>query len=435
MTTKDIEIMAPVGSYASLMAAIQGGANSVYFGIENLNMRSKSSQNFTIEDLVEISRICKENNIRTYITLNTVIYDHELEKMRSIVDAAKSNGITAIIASDMSVINYATSAGMEIHMSTQTNITNIEAVKYYAQFADVMVTARELQLEQVKSITTSIKEQNITGPSGDQVQIEVFAHGALCMAVSGKCYLSLDNLNSSANRGACLQQCRRKYVVTDKDTGIELEVDNEYIMSPKDLNTVSFLDKILDAGVRVLKLEGRGRSPEYVKAVASVYREAVNAWFDGEYNQENINIWNERLAKVYNRGFWDGYYLGRKTGEWTEQYGNQATERKMYIGKVTNYFSKIKVAEIKIETNSLAVDDQIKIIGSTTGVYEDIISEIRLDLNTVKEAVKGDICSIPVKELVRRVISCTKLSLLIKIYPTWFNLNDQLQLPPAYHFL
>ena len=402
MTAKDIEIMAPVGSYASLMAAIQGGANSGYFGIENLNMRSKSSQNFTIDDLVEISRICKENNIRTYITLNTVIYDHELEKMRSIVDAAKSNGITAIIASDMSVINYATSAGMEIHMSTQTNITNIEAVKYYAQFADVMVTARELQLEQVKSITTSIKEQNITGPSGDQVQIEVFAHGALCMAVSGKCYLSLDNLNSSANRGACLQQCRRKYVVTDKDTGIELEVDNEYIMSPKDLNTVSFLDKILDAGVRVLKLEGRGRSPEYVKAVASVYREAVNAWFDGGYNQEQIDKWNERLAKVYNRGFWDGYYLGRKTGEWTEEYGNQATERKMYVGKVTNYFSKIKVAEIKIETNSLAIEDQIKIIGSTTGVYEDIISEIRLDMNKVKEAVKGDICSIPVKELVRR---------------------------------
>ena len=402
MTAKDIEIMAPVGSYASLMAAIQGGANSVYFGIENLNMRSKSSQNFTIDDLVEISRICKENNIRTYITLNTVIYDHELEKMRSIVDAAKSNGITAIIASDMSVINYAASADMEIHMSTQTNITNIEAVKYYSQFADVMVTARELQLEQVKSITTSIKEQNITGPSGDQVQIEVFAHGALCMAVSGKCYLSLDNLNSSANRGACLQQCRRKYVVTDKDTGIELEVDNEYIMSPKDLNTVSFLDKILDAGVRVLKLEGRGRSPEYVKAVASVYREAVNAWFDGGYNQEQIDKWNERLAKVYNRGFWDGYYLGRKTGEWTEEYGNQATERKMYIGKVTNYFSKIKVAEIKIETNSLAIEDQIKIIGSTTGVYEDVISEIRLDMNTVKEAVKGDICSIPVKELVRR---------------------------------
>ncbi len=417
MTAKDIEIMAPVGSYASLMAAIQGGANSVYFGIENLNMRSKSSQNFTIDDLVEISRICKENNIRTYITLNTVIYDSELNKMRSIVDAAKANDITAIIASDMSVIKYAASVGMEIHMSTQTNITNIEAVKYYAQFADLMVTARELQLEQVKSITTSIKEQNITGPSGDQVQIEVFAHGALCMAVSGKCYLSLDNLNSSANRGACLQQCRRKYIVTDKDTGIELEIDNEYIMSPKDLNTVSFLDKILDAGVRVLKLEGRGRSPEYVKTVSSVYREAVDAWFNGDYKQGNIDKWNERLAKVYNRGFWDGYYLGRKTGEWTEEYGNQATERKMYVGKVTNFFSKIKVAEIKVETNSLIIDDQIKIIGPTTGVYEDVISEIRLDLNTVKEAVKGDICSIPVKELVRRGDKLYKIVLADKNIP------------------
>ncbi|MCB2207317.1 MAG: U32 family peptidase [Bacteroidetes bacterium] len=402
MTAKDIEIMAPVGSYASLMAAIQGGANSVYFGIENLNMRSKSSQNFTIDDLKEITRICRENQIRTYITLNTVIYDHEMEKMRSIVDAAKANNITAIIASDMSVINYASSVGMEIHMSTQTNITNLETVKYYAQFADVMVTARELALEQVKSITTAIKEQNITGPSGELVQIEVFAHGALCMAVSGKCYLSLDNLNSSANRGACLQQCRRKYIVKEKDSDIELEIDNEYIMSPKDLNTVSFLDKILDAGVRVLKLEGRGRSPEYVKTVASVYREAVNAWFDGKYNQEQIDKWNERLAKVYNRGFWDGYYLGRKTGEWTEDYGNQATVRKMYVGKITNYYSNIGVAEIKIETNSLALDDEIKIIGPTTGVYEDVISEIRVDLKTVDEAGKGDICSIRVKELVRR---------------------------------
>jgi len=402
MTAKDIEIMAPVGSYASLMAAIQGGADSVYFGIENLNMRSKSSQNFTIDDLKEITRICKENQIRTYITLNTVIYDHELEKMRSIVDAAKANNITAIIASDMSVINYASSVGMEIHMSTQTNITNLEAVKYYAQFADVMVTARELALEQVKSITTAIKEQNITGPSGELVQIEVFAHGALCMAVSGKCYLSLDNLNSSANRGACLQQCRRKYIVKEKDSDIELEIDNEYIMSPKDLNTVSFLDKILDSGVRVLKLEGRGRSPEYVKTVASVYREAVDAWFDGKYNQAQIDKWNERLAKVYNRGFWDGYYLGRKTGEWTEDYGNQATVRKMYVGKITNYYSNIGVAEIKIETNSLALDDEIKIIGPTTGVYDDVISEIRVDLKTVDEAGKGDTCSIRVKELVRR---------------------------------
>ena len=402
MTARDIEIMAPVGSYASLMAAIQGGADAVYFGIENLNMRSKSSQNFTIKDLKEISRICSEHKIRTYITLNTVIYDHEMDKMKSIVDAAKENNITAIIASDMSVINYASTAGMEIHMSTQANITNIEAVKYYAQFADVMVTARELSLDQVKSITAAISDQKITGPSGELVQIEVFAHGALCMAVSGKCYLSLDNLSSSANRGACLQQCRRKYIVKEKESDIELEIDNEYIMSPKDLNTVSFLDKILDAGVRVLKLEGRGRSPEYVKTVASVYREAVDAWFNGEYNEANVAKWNERLTNVYNRGFWDGYYLGRKTGEWTEDYGNQATVRKIYVGKVTNYYTNIQVAEIRIETNDLALEDEIKIIGPTTGVYEDVVSEIRVDLQKVKEAVKGDVCSIPVKELVRR---------------------------------
>ena len=402
LSAKDIEIMAPVGSYESLHAAIQGGANSVYFGIGNLNMRSKSSQNFTLEDLVKISAICHDNNIRTYITLNTVIYDHELELMRQIVDAARANNITAIIASDMSVIQYAYSVGMEIHMSTQTNITNLEAVKYYAQFADVMVTARELKLEQVKAITTAIQEQNITGPSGKMVQIEVFAHGALCMAVSGKCYLSLDNLNSSANRGACLQQCRRKYIVKDKDSDIELEIDNEYIMSPKDLNTVSFLDKILDAGVRILKLEGRGRSPEYVKTVASVYREAVNAWFDGNYNQEQIDKWNERLSSVYNRGFWDGYYLGRKTGEWTEEYGNQATRRKMFIGKVTNYFKKIDIAEITLETHSLSLGDEIVIIGPTTGVYEDTLTEIRVDLKPVDKTIKGDVCSIPARELLRR---------------------------------
>jgi len=402
MTANDIEIMAPVGSYESLMAAIQGGANSVYFGIGNLNMRSKSSKNFTLNDLVQISNICKENNVRTYITLNTVIYDSELGTMRDIVDAAKQNDITAIIASDQSVIQYAYSVGMEIHMSTQTNITNIEAVKYYSQFADVMVTARELEIKQVKAITTAIREQNITGPSGDLVQIEVFAHGALCMAVSGKCYLSLDNLNSSANRGACLQQCRRKYTVTDKETGEQLEIDNEYIMSPKDLNTVALLDHLLDAGVRVLKLEGRGRSPEYVKTIASVYREAVDAWFVGEYNQENIDKWNERLSTVYNRGFWDGYYMGSKFGEWTEDYGNQATQRKMYIGKITNYFAKIGVAEVKIETHDLGVGDEIKIIGETTGVYEAVVDEVRLDLDPVKKVVKGDICSIKVTDLVRR---------------------------------
>jgi len=402
MTAKDIEIMAPVGSYASLYAAIQGGADSVYFGIGKLNMRSNSSQNFTLDDLEEISHICHKYNIRTYITLNTVIYDHELEEMKKIVDAATVNGINAIIASDMSVILYARSRGVAVHMSTQTNITNLEAVKYYAQFADVMVTARELQLEQVKKITTAINEQNITGPSGRLVQIEVFAHGALCMAVSGKCYLSLDNLNSSANRGSCLQPCRRKYTVKDKESDLELEIDGEYIMSPKDLSTVSFLDKILDAGVRVLKLEGRGRSPEYVKTVAAVYREAVNAWFDSDYTQERIDQWNKRLATVYNRGFWDGYYLGRRLGEWTESYGNQATQRKIYIGKVTNYFSKIGVAELKIESHDLAVDEEIKIIGPTTGVYEDKVKEIRLEYDPVVKAVKGDVCSIPVRELVRR---------------------------------
>ncbi len=402
MTANDIEIMAPVGSYESLMAAIQGGANSVYFGIGDLNMRSKSSKNFTLDDLVKISSICKEHNVRTYITLNTVIYDSELETMREIVDVAKQNGITAIIASDQSVIQYAYSVGMEIHMSTQTNITNIEVVKYYSQFADVMVTARELEIKQVKAITTAISEQNICGPSGKPIQIEVFAHGALCMAVSGKCYLSLDNLNSSANRGACLQQCRRKYMVTDIETGEQLEIDNEYIMSPKDLNTVALLDHILDAGVRVLKLEGRGRSPEYVKTITLVYRDAVDAWFEGEYNQENIDKWNERLSTVYNRGFWDGYYMGSKFGEWNEDYGNQATQRKIYIGKVTNYFGKIGVAEIKIETHVLSVGDEIKIIGETTGVYEALVDEVRLDLDPVKKVVKGDLCSIKVADIVRR---------------------------------
>jgi putative protease len=403
MTAKDIEIMAPVGSYESLMAAIQGGADSVYFGIGKLNMRSNSSRNFTLDDLVKISEIAREHDLRTYITLNTVIFDSELDFMKQIVDTAKESGITAIIASDQAVIQYAFKKGMEIHMSTQSNITNVEAVKYYSQFADVMVTARELQLEQVKYITTQIREQNITGPSGNLVQIEIFAHGALCMAVSGKCYLSLDNLNSSANRGACLQPCRRKYIVKDKESDLELEIDNEYIMSPKDLNTVSFLDRILDAGVRVLKLEGRGRSAEYVKTVAAVYREAVDAWFAGEYTQERIDDWNRRLATVYNRGFWDGYYLGRKLGEWTENYGNQATQRKMYIGKVTNFFKKIGVAEIKIETHSLGLDDEIKIIGPTTGVYEDKISELRLDDGVqVKTASKGDVCSIKTSEVLRR---------------------------------
>lgn len=402
MTKQKIEIMAPVGSWESLQAAIQGGANSVYFGIDKLNMRSKSSKNFTVDDVMKISKICREHNVRTYITLNTVMYDEELALMKSIVDAAKASGITAVIASDQSVIQYAYSQGVEVHMSTQANITNIEAVKYYANFADVMVTARELSLEQVKAITRQIQEQKICGPSGNLVQIEVFAHGALCMAVSGKCYLSLDNMNYSANRGACLQVCRRPYKVTDKDGGIELEVDNEYIMSPKDLKTIGFLNHILDAGVQVLKIEGRGRAPEYVKTVTRVYSEAADAWANGTYNEEAIERWNQELNTVYNRGFWDGYYMGQKFGEWTEKYGSLASKKKIYVGKITNFFSKLMVAEIKLEANELALEDEIRVLGPTTGVYEDQVKEIRVDLKSVEKAEKGSVCSIKVDGLLRR---------------------------------
>ncbi|MBN2237313.1 MAG: U32 family peptidase [Bacteroidales bacterium] len=401
-TAQDVEIMAPVGSYESLMAAIQGGANSVYFGIGKLNMRSKSSKNFTIDDLKKIASICQEHKIRSYITLNTVIYDQELEEMKAIVDAAKANGITAIIAADQSVIHYAFSQKMEIHMSTQANITNLEAVKFYSMFADVMVTARELNLHQVKAITDAIEKEQIKGPSGNLVQIEIFTHGALCMAVSGKCYLSLDLMNSSANRGACLQPCRRGYDVKDRDGGLEMHIDNEYIMSPKDLKTLDFLDKILFAGVRVLKIEGRGRSPEYVKKVTRVYREAADAYFKGEFTQENIARWNAELASVYNRGFWDGYYLGRKMGEWSERYGSQATRKKVFLGLVTNYFTKLNVAEVQIDTNELEVGDEINIVGPTTGVYEAVLDEMRVELKPISKAVKGQAVSFKTDELVRR---------------------------------
>lgn len=409
ISAKDIEIMSPVGSMESLMAAIQGGAGSVYFGIGKLNMRSRSSKNFTIDDLKEITRICGENGVRSYITLNTVIYDDEIGEMKQIIDTAKECGVSAIIASDQSVIAYARQAGVEVHMSTQTNITNIEAVKFYAAFADVMVTARELSLDKVKAITDAIEKENITGPGGKTIKIEVFVHGALCMAVSGKCYLSLDNMNFSANRGACMQLCRRSYIVTDKDTGLELEVDNEYIMSPKDLKTIDFLDRILDAGVRVLKIEGRGRSPEYVKTVTECYREAVEAYVDGSFSKEKVEGWTERLSTVYNRGFWDGYYLGRKMGEWSDQYGSQATRKKIYAGKITNYFSKIGVAEVLVEATPLNKEEDYIIIGPTTGVVEGRIHELRVDDKEVEKAAQGETCSIPVPEFLRRADKIYKL--------------------------
>ncbi len=399
---KEIEIMAPVGSYESLTAAIQAGAGSVYFGVGNLNMRSKSSQNFTLADLAQIAESCRSQGVKSYVTINTVVFDSELQAMRQLVDAVKQNGISAVIASDQAVIQYARSQGVEVHMSTQSNITNIEAVKFYANFADVMVTARELSLEQVKAITAAIEKEQIKGPSGELVKIEIFVHGALCMAVSGKCYLSLDLMNSSANRGACLQPCRRAYTVKDRDEQVEMEVENEYIMSPKDLNTLAFLDRILDAGVEVLKIEGRGRSAEYVKTVTQVYKEAVKAAQEGTFNPEKVALWNEKLATVYNRGFWDGYYLGKKLGEWTEAYGSQATKRKVYVGKINNYFQKIGVAEIKMETQSLQVGDEILIIGPSTGVYEAKLDEIRVELQAVEQTVKGEHCSIAVSDTVRR---------------------------------
>lgn len=398
----DIEIMAPVGSYEALSAAIQAGAGSVYFGIGRLNMRSKSAKNFTLDDLNKIATICNEHNVKSYVTINTVVFDEELDEMRQLVDAVKTNGISAIIASDQSVIQYARQIGVEVHMSTQCNITNIEAIKYYSQFADVMVTAREVSVNQVKAITKKIEEQNIRGPKGELIRIETFCHGALCMAVSGKCYLSLDNFNSSANRGACVQPCRRGYEVTDRDKEITLAIDNEYIMSPKDLCTLPFLDKLLDAGVKILKIEGRGRSPEYTKVTVGVYSEAVEAINKGEFTEEKITAWTERLRSVYNRDFWDGYYLGRKMGEWTQRYGSQATKTKIFVGTVTNFFGKINVAEIRMETQDLKVGDDIMIIGPTTGVYEDKISEIRVDLKPVDSTEKGELCSIPAKDIVRR---------------------------------
>ena len=410
MERRDIEIMAPVGSYEALHAAIQAGAGSVYFGVGNLNMRSRSSNNFTINDLREIASIAKEYNIKSYLTVNTVIFDNELIELQEIITAAKESGITAIIASDMAAIMAARTIGIEVHISTQLNITNIEALKFYAQFADVVVLAREMDLEKVYEINRQIKEQQIKGPGGKLVQTEMFIHGALCMAVSGKCYLSLHEMNASANRGDCMQVCRRGYTVTEKELGYQLDIDNEYIMSPKDLKTIHFLNKILDAGVTVLKIEGRARSAEYVKTVVSCYHEAVDAYFADEFDEKKIDGWNTRLASVFNRGFWDGYYLGQRLGEWSHNYGSAATMRKIYIGKGLNYFANIGVAEFRIETKELKVGDKILIIGPTTGVIETTVEEIRVDLKEVDVAHKGSLCSIPVKQKVRRA---DKLYLLV----------------------
>lgn len=409
LNREDFEIMAPVGSYESLMAAIQGGANSVYFGIEKMNMRAHSSNNFTFYDLEKIVSICNEHHIKSYLTVNTVIYDKELALMREIVDAAKRNNITAIIASDIAVISYARSVNIEVHISTQLNISNIESLRFYSQYADVVVLARELNVDQVAEIYKTIQEENIKGPSGKLVKIEMFVHGALCMAISGKCYLSLHEKNYSANRGACLQTCRKAYTVTEKESGNQLEIDNEYIMSPKDLCTINFLNKLLDAGVTVLKIEGRARPPEYVKTVSECYNEAIHAYIDGSYGEEKIKNWMERLSSVFNRGFWDGYYLGRKLGEWSHKYGSRATKRKLYIGKTTNYFSKIKVAEFLIETYDLKLGDDILITGPTTGVVQTKVQEIRVDLKSAVKAEKGVRCSVPIDTLIRRSDKLYKL--------------------------
>lgn len=397
-----IEIMAPAGNFECLAAAIQGGADSVYFGVGNLNMRSHSANNFKPEDLKKVADICRQHGVRSYLTLNIVLYDEDLESMRRTLEAAREAGISAVIASDMAAILYARRMGMEVHISTQLNVSNTESLRFYSQFADVAVLARELTLPQIREIGEAIEREDIKGPSGNRMRLELFCHGALCMAISGKCYLSLHEYNASANRGACYQLCRRGYRVTDLETERSLEIDNKYIMSPKDLCTIEFMDKIIGAGITVLKIEGRARSAEYVKKVTSAYRKAADAVLEGNFTPELGAALKEQLSEVFNRGFWDGYYQGARLGEWSEVYGSKATKKKIYIGKVTNYFSKLGVAEILIETGSLAVGNHILIIGPTTGVAEQEVREIRVDLETTGTAVKGQYCSIPVAQKLRR---------------------------------
>ena len=393
--------MAPVGSRVSLAAAIQAGADSIYFGIENLNMRSRSASAFTIDDLREIAGVCNDHGMKSYLTVNVIIYDNDMEQMRTIVRAAKEAGISAVIASDVSVMNFARSIGQEVHLSTQLNITNIESLKFYALFADVVVLARELNLDQVAEIYRQIKEENICGPNGELIRIEMFCHGALCMAVSGKCYLSLHEMNSSANRGACMQVCRRGYTVRDKDTDVELEIDNEYIMSPKDLKTIHFMNKMMDAGVKVFKIEGRARGPEYVKTVVECYKEAIQACVDGQFTDEKIAAWDERLRTVFNRGFWDGYYLGQRLGEWSKNYGSEATEKKVYVGKGIKYFSNIGVAEFQVEAAELKVGDKILITGPTTGAVYATLDEARVDLKPVDTVKQGERFSFKIADKIR----------------------------------
>ena len=401
--------MAPAGAYESLTAAGQGGADAIYFGIEQLNMRARSSANFTAEDLPRIVSRAREFGMKAYITVNTVVYNQELVRMRRIIELAVEHEVDAIIASDQSVLQYCKSVGARVHLSTQLNISNIETLKFYSNFADVAVLARELNLEQVQEMAAAIELEKITGPSGNLIQLEMFIHGALCMAISGKCYLSLHEHNQSANRGSCYQVCRRGYRVTDKDREVELDIDNEYIMSPKDLKTIHFLNKVLDAGVSVLKIEGRARSAEYVKTVVSCYDEAIHAYVDGSFTREKIEDWDKRLATVFNRGFWDGYYLGQRLGEWSEEYGSRATLKKVYTGKVTNYFNRIGVAEVLVETGKLEVGDSIIIIGPTTGAIETSVKELRVNEVNCNTAEKGDRCSLPLEQPVRRSDKVYKL--------------------------
>ncbi len=400
-TTGKMELMAPAGNFESLQAALDNGADSIYFGVEQLNMRARASINFTLDDLAEISKRCSAKNVRTYLTLNTIIYDHDLTIVKTLLQKAKEAGITAVIAMDQAVIASARAIGMEVHISTQINITNIESAKFYAMFADTMVLSRELSLRQVKKITEQIAKEDVRGPSGNLVEIEIFGHGALCMAVSGKCYMSLHTYNSSANRGACKQNCRKKYTVIDQETGVEMELDNEYIMSPKDLCTIDFLDQIVDAGVEVLKIEGRGRAPEYVAKVIKCYRDAIDSIEAGTYKKEKVISWMQELEKVYNRGFWSGYYLGQKLGEWSKGSGSHATQKKVYLGKGIHYFPKSNIGEFKIEAYDITIGDTILITGPTTGAQELQVEEMYVNDVKGEKAQKGDSCTIPLNFRIR----------------------------------